>query len=137
MPIVVEGSAVPVHSIAFRASFPKQAAGRCGACVQLKVLEAVTRPRRPGGEPSPIRPGPRGGRAAPQTPAAPSRARKSRCGQGPVSSMLERANPVRPCAEIPAATAANPPSKTYWAADATRSRACACWLVTCRALGDG
>jgi len=32
--------------------------------------------------------------------------------------MLERANPVRPCAEIPAATAANPPSRTYWAADA-------------------
>ena len=47
------------------------------------------------------------------TPAAPFSARNSRYGYGSASSMFVRANPVRPCAEIPAATAANPPCRTY------------------------
>ena len=41
----------------------------------------------------------------------------------PCRPMLSRANPVSPWALIPAATAANPPSSTYWAADAAASRA--------------
>ena len=44
--------------------------------------------------------------------------------------MFERAKPTRPCAEMPAAVDANPPSSTYWAADATVSRARECWPVT-------
>src|SRR5580704_9242996 len=44
--------------------------------------------------------------------------------------MFERAKPTRPCAEMPAAVDANPPSSTYWAADATVSRARECWSVT-------
>src|SRR3954471_15165496 len=44
--------------------------------------------------------------------------------------MFVRAKPVRPCAEMPAAVEANPPSSTYWAADATVSRVGECWPVT-------
>src|SRR5690242_9875923 len=44
--------------------------------------------------------------------------------------MFERAKPTRPCAEMPAAVDANPPSSTYWAADATVSRVRECWPVT-------
>jgi hypothetical protein len=36
--------------------------------------------------------------------------------------MFDRANPVRPCELMPDATAAKPPSMTYWAAEAARSR---------------
>ena len=44
--------------------------------------------------------------------------------------MFVRAKPTRPCAEMPAAVDANPPSSTYWAADATVSRVRECWPVT-------
>src|ERR1700734_1772652 len=44
--------------------------------------------------------------------------------------MFERAKPTKPCAEMPAAVDANPPSSTYWAADATVSRARERWPVT-------
>src|SRR5580658_1780444 len=43
--------------------------------------------------------------------------------------MFERAKPVRPCAEMPAAVDANPPSSTYWATDATVSLARERWPV--------
>ena len=108
------------------------APGRCGAWAQLKLAEAATRPQtaRRGASPDSARAA-RLVSSTAQTPAAPSKARNSRYGQGPVKPMFSRANPVRPWAEIPAATAANPPSSRYWATDATVSRACARPLTGC------
>ena len=112
------------------------AAGRRGACVQLKKLLEATRPHTAsrGARPGSARAARRTSSTA-QTPAAPSSAKNSRYGQGPRRAMFERAKPTRPCAEMPAAVDANPPSSTYWAADATVSRARECWPVTCQPLG--
>jgi len=85
------------------------AAGRLGACVQLKKLLAATRPHTASRG---ARPG--SARAAPahqQHRADSCRAierEEQQVGPGPRRAMFERAKPTRPCAEMPAAVDANP-----------------------------
>ena len=109
---------------------PRARRDGAGACVQLKAGWAATRPHTAsrGARPGSARAARRISSTA-QTPAAPSSAKNSRYGHGPRRPMLRGRTPPGP-ARRSRPHDANPPSSTYWAADAAVSRARECWPVT-------